>query len=635
MKQFMLKILCFLFLLITVHVNAQDRIQKIETQLKSMVVDQPGLEEKAELSVNGVSIQEFVRGIAIAHKLNVSVDPQIELRVVNNFSNATVLDVLVFLCKEHNLDINFTGSIISIVPFDAPPKPVEPKKVKEIKVDYDLANDWLSLDLKNDTLWQVAKTIVKKSMKNVVFKAQVKDQLVNCYIERMPFEKALENFALANELELNQTEDGVYVLDKPVQNTKSNGKNKGNIYGNKKGSNTLDQQFSMSVDENNLITIEGEGIELSGLIKQLSKELDINYYLVSEISGNTTVNVKQTTYDQLLDHVLQGTDYTYEKDQGIYIIGERKEEGLRHTKVIQLQHRTVEKIIEFIPADLKQNVDIKEFVDLNSLILSGSEPRIEEIQRLLKDIDKVVPVVLIEVMIVDYSNKRTNTTGVNAGLGDAPTTTGGTVFPGLNMTLNSESVNDLIESFNGFGVVNLGKVTPNFYMTISALESQGILRVKSTPKLSTLNGHEASMSIGNTEYYYEQTNNVITNQSTQNIITKQYKSVSADLSVKVKPFVSGDDQITLEVSVQQSDFTERISQDAPPGTVSRDFTSLIRVKDQEMILLGGLEEKAIRDAGSGVPFLSRIPVIKWFFSSRSREKSKSKLNIFIKPTVIY
>ena len=54
-----------------------------------------------------------------------------------------------------------------------------------------------------------------------------------------------------------------------------------------------------------------------------------------------------------------------------------------------------------------------------------------------------------------------------------------------------------------------------------------------------------------------------------------------------------------------------------------------------MVLLGGLEEKATRESGSGVPFLSRIPVIKWFFSSRTKEKSRSKLNIFIKPTVIY
>ena len=56
---------------------------------------------------------------------------------------------------------------------------------------------------------------------------------------------------------------------------------------------------------------------------------------------------------------------------------------------------------------------------------------------------------------------------------------------------------------------------------------------------------------------------------------------------------------------------------------------MIRIGNQETILLGGLEEKRKSKTASGVPFLSRIPVIKWFFSSRTEENKKSKLNILI------
>ena len=62
---------------------------------------------------------------------------------------------------------------------------------------------------------------------------------------------------------------------------------------------------------------------------------------------------------------------------------------------------------------------------------------------------------------------------------------------------------------------------------------------------------------------------------------------------------------------------------------------MMRVKNQEMILLGGLEQNSTNESGSGIPFLSRIPIIKWFFSSRSRSKSDNKLAVFIRPTVIY
>ncbi|HEX8577557.1 MAG TPA: hypothetical protein VF677_14820, partial [Flavobacterium sp.] len=74
---------------------------------------------------------------------------------------------------------------------------------------------------------------------------------------------------------------------------------------------------------------------------------------------------------------------------------------------------------------------------------------------------------------------------------------------------------------------------------------------------------------------------------------------------------------------------------APPGINSREFTSIIRVKNEDIVVLGGLEEKVRNDSGTGVPLLSRIPVIKWLFSSRKREDTKKKLSVLIKPTVIY
>ena len=94
---------------------AEDRIKQIENQLNALTTDMPGLEEQVQMSVSGVSIQEFMRGIADANKLNISVDPSIKQDVVNNFANATVSDVLIFICKEYDLSINFIGSIMSIV----------------------------------------------------------------------------------------------------------------------------------------------------------------------------------------------------------------------------------------------------------------------------------------------------------------------------------------------------------------------------------------------------------------------------------------------------------------------------------------------------------------------------------------
>ena len=94
-------------------------------------------------------------------------------------------------------------------------------------------------------------------------------------------------------------------------------------------------------------------------------------------------------------------------------------------------------------------------------------------------------------------------------------------------------------------------------------------------------------------------------------------------------------QEPLKLRVEKNSFLGRAGENAPPGKATQSFDSEIRVKNNEMTLLGGLDELTRENSGTGVPFLSRIPIIKWFFSGRAKSKSKSKLHILIKPTVTY
>ena len=58
------------------------------------------------------------------------------------------------------------------------------------------------------------------------------------------------------------------------------------------------------------------------------------------------------------------------------------------------------------------------------------------------------------------------------------------------------------------------------------------------------------------------------------------------------------------------------------------------MKNQDMVVLGGLDDKKSENSSSGVPLLSRIPVLKWFFNQQKNIKDKKELTIFIRPTVI-
>jgi len=612
---------------------SQERYAVIKNRLEGMSGTVPALNEKVNISVTDVSIQEFLRAVANSTKLNLSIDPSLKINVINNFSDVMVKDMLVFLCREYDLDISVTGNIISIYQFDAPKLPPPEYIPKALKIEYDKDNDLLSMELNKDSLVAVTKQITRISEKNIVLAPGLNDKLVNGFIQNMPFDNVMEKFAFANDLIISKTEDDFYLVDKKEKPDKAGKKPDGQIRDKSPAAEKTGKSFDIYTADS--LTVNAENAPIIDIIRDVSKELNTSYYVISEIKGNATVNLTGISYDELLDILFNGTEYTYKKLKNIYLIGEKKAQELKAFKVIQLQYRTVENISEVIPADLQEGLEIKEFPDLNSILVTGSLNSINDVEDFIREIDKIVPVIMIEVLIVDINKSSQIKTGMNAGLGQAPATTGGNVYPGVDMTLNSESINDIINSFQGFGALNLGQVTPNFYVSLKALEDNGVIRIRSTPKLSALNGNEATMSIGRTEYYMEEQNNVIGTQNPQNITTRTYKPIDANLAVTIKPFVSGDEQITLDIKVEQKDFTSRSSPDAPYGSVNRSFQSLIRVKNQEMVLLGGLEEKSSSNTGTGVPWISRVPVIKWFTSSRSKEDSKSKLNIFIKPTIIY
>tara|TARA_R110000764_G_scaffold60542_1_gene129889 strand:- start:33 stop:752 length:720 start_codon:yes stop_codon:yes gene_type:complete len=239
-------------------------------------------------------------------------------------------------------------------------------------------------------------------------------------------------------------------------------------------------------------------------------------------------------------------------------------------------------------------------------------------------------------MIIEVKKSASVETGISWGIGDAPVNTQGKLFPTTDVTLGANTVNKIIGGFDGFGSFNMGKVIPEFFANIKAMEANGNLKIRSSPKLSTLNGHRANLSIGETTYYVVTNQNFFGSQVPTTSQVRNYLPIDAELAIGIKPLVSGDGQVTLDINVVQSDFSgERIEDDAPPGLTSREFSSIIRMQNQDLAILGGLEEKVKNDSGNGVPFLARIPVIKWLFSQRKREDTKQKLTILIKPTVIY
>ncbi len=629
------KNIILLILFFTAVIHAQEDLTLLNKKLDEIAIQKKGLNDILKIDVSGLTLYDFITSIAEVHQLNIDVDTDMNQLVVNSFFDVTVKDVLLHLVQKYDLEVTFLKNIISI----KKRKEIIKKTVftpKKIDVNYNAQNDFLSVKLENDSIVSVVKAITDKSAKNIVLAPDIKSNKLSAYILNRPFDQVIEMICKSNDLAVTKDENGFYLLERKQQTTFSQTENQ--KIKTAKASNGQPGSFDVLIEKNGFLSVKANAADATELLTDAAEKLHINYFLYNKPENEkTTLAANNLTFDALLENIFKGKKYTFKKQGDLYLIGEQITEGLRAIEMIQMENRSIEMVVNSLPKVLTEKLEIKEFTELNGLVVSGPKNLIDELRLYLHQIDKVVPMVQIEVIIVQYNKSYEIQTGLKAGIDKANKgTTGGVLFPTTDVNLNATSVNSLIDAFNGFGIFKLGKVTEAFYLNLKFLENNSIVKVESTPKIATISGHEAKLSIGETSYYFEQSNRLINNNIGNDILNSgTWKSTEANLSVSIKPFVSTDENVTLTITVEKSSFLGRAGDNAPPGKATQKFESLVRVKNNEMILLGGLDELKKENSGTGVPLISRIPILNWFFSSRKKGKTNSKLNIFIKPIIVY
>lgn len=411
--------------------------------------------------------------------------------------------------------------------------------------------------------------------------------------------------------------------------------------------------LSVSRDTSGLYSMDFSDCPMDALVRRLIIETGCNIVYEPSLSSRTLSGFgTEMSLPQMMDNISMSNGLKCElAESGFWMIGEKGRGGNSFfpdatsitpqpvfcVRRFPMRFRTIDDVVEIIPTVLKKDIEIKLFSDLNSLVISGNQTDVEALEDFLNSIDESVPLISIDVMIVDATNKKSRSTGISFGNGDqASGNSYGTLSPGVDVSLGAGKINQLLNAFNGLGLVNLGNVGPNFYANLKLLEEDGAITLRSTPKLSTLNGHKAVLKSGEVKYYRESQVNIIGTQNPLQSESYLWKNVEASFILDMTPIVSADSTITIRIELSQDEFTERDSGDltAPPGMTKRSFNSIVKVKDGEMILLGGIEKNLTDDSSTGLPWIARVPVLRLFFGNVTKTRAVQKLNVFIRPTII-
>jgi type II secretory pathway component GspD/PulD (secretin) len=161
---------------------------------------------------------------------------------------------------------------------------------------------------------------------------------------------------------------------------------------------------------------------------------------------------------------------------------------------------------------------------------------------------------------------------------------------------------------------------------ISALATQGRVKILSSPHIVTTNNEEAKISVADQIPY---TVTTVSNGVSQSAV----QFISAGVKLSVKPTVNADRRITLKVKPEVSNAIGTGSATLPPTVNTRDAETTVVLRDGETIAIGGLIQESINKSVSGIPFLMSIPILGYLFKTVDDRKQRTELIVFLTPKI--
>jgi type IV pilus assembly protein PilQ len=383
------------------------------------------------------------------------------------------------------------------------------------------------------------------------------------------------------------------------------------------------------------------------IIREVSKE---NFAIDKDVTGEVTLSLeKPIPWDQVLTLILKMNKLGLVSEEGVIRVATlstlAKEEKERKEKLAA--KREAENQEDLITAFMRVSyVDAAEIakhltsggtsegkskfnpdreeagitVDKtnNMIVMSDVARSIQRAKEIVQKLDRVTPQVLIEARIVEASNNFSRELGVSMS------GTYGPVGNKYTRDFSFTAANPPTSSLGSLGI-NFSKLTGTPWTlsaTIAAAESEGQVKIISSPKILTLDNKEASIKQG-LAYPY---NKLDADGNT----TIEWKDIALEL--QVTPHVTPDDRVSMEIAVKNNEVGAVLN--GEQSFTTKEANTELLVNDGDTVIIGGIRKSREDTGQSGIPGLMKIPVLGWLFKTESKENQLDELLIFITPRIV-
>ena len=427
------------------------------------------------------------------------------------------------------------------------------------------------------------------------------------------------------------------------------------------------------------ISMDFKDADLANVFRIIAEVSNLNIITSDDVKGKVSVRLVNVPWDQALDIVLRSKNLGATMEGNVLRIAPiaslQKEEQDRLNAQKQIEQSkaealnrsaearaTQESVFDTIPVSYSKSSDMMAKIKplaskfgkidsddrTNVLIIRDLPQNIEEIRALVTRLDTATPQVLIEARIVEVETTFARELGIQwggsfragsstqYGMTGAQDVTGAsnpgapivaattdpfnaTTPPG-NWAVNLPAA---IGAGSGGGIAfGILKDNLRLDLALSALESSGNAKIVSSPKVVTVDNKEATIEQG-TQIPY----------STVSASGTQTQFVDATLRLKVTPHITPDGRVSMKVDAQNDSPGET----TPTGQLAinkKKATTEVLIQDGETAVIGGIIQVARSESQSGLPWLSKIPVLGYLFRKDINTARNRELLIFITPKVI-
>jgi general secretion pathway protein D len=292
--------------------------------------------------------------------------------------------------------------------------------------------------------------------------------------------------------------------------------------------------------------------------------------------------------------------------------------------------------------------------DTNALVITAPPKTMRALRNVIGQLDIKRAQVLVETVIAEVSATKSSQLGVDFAAYNPNRVAAASILdPGTlsaaqaaGAALLGSSSSTSASSLSGLGgllgqglTAAAGSISSggtSFALLLKALAGDGNTNVLSTPSIVTMDNEEAEISVGQEVPFltgsFSNTGTGSTSGSVNPFQTIQRKDVG--LTLGITPQINEGDTVTLQLDLEVSSLSSGSAGASDLITNKRTITNTVSVESGQILVLGGLIDDNLQESERGIPFLRSIPFIGSLFSSRSVNKQKRNLMVFIHPVIL-